>query len=140
MRRGLVEPGSMGGFTYASLAQLVQPRPEVTHLHIRCEDGYYEITAVEDLLKKGALFVTHMNGGPISPEHGAPLRLIIPWLYGYKGPKTINSIEFTSTGGNGYWPTFGGYSPSGNILPGIDVPIDLGWQARTVGGGEVTDY
>jgi DMSO/TMAO reductase YedYZ molybdopterin-dependent catalytic subunit len=44
-----------------------------------------------------------MNGAPLTDEHGAPLRLVIPVKYGIKNIKRIGSIEFTDTRPKDYW-------------------------------------
>jgi sulfoxide reductase catalytic subunit YedY len=129
-----------GGFTYAALAALVKPQPSVTHVRFECDDNYYEILPISELTKARALFVTHMDGQPLGAKYGAPLRMIIPWLYGYKGAKTINTLEFVAKGGQGYWSDVGPYSATGYIQAGSDIPLDLDGKPRRVSGGEVTDY
>ncbi len=44
-----------------------------------------------------------MNGEPLQPEHGAPLRLVIPVKYGIKSIKRIGSIHFTDKRPDDYW-------------------------------------
>jgi DMSO/TMAO reductase YedYZ molybdopterin-dependent catalytic subunit len=44
-----------------------------------------------------------MNGSPLDPRQGRPLRLILPWMYGYKGPKWVERIELTDSPFSGYW-------------------------------------
>jgi sulfoxide reductase catalytic subunit YedY len=129
-----------GGFTYAALADLVKPLADATHLYFASDDGYYEILPISELLKPRALFVTHMDGQMLGAKYGAPLRMILPWLYGYKGAKTINTLEFRSKRGQGYWSDVGPYSADGLILAGSDTPLDLDGKRRQVQGGEVTDY
>lgn len=129
-----------GGFTYDAFAALVKPAAEATHLFFECDDNYYESLAISELERKGALFATHMDGLPLGAKHGAPLRMVIPWLYGYKGAKTIHKIEFRSRSGKGYWSTVAPYSPAGIIQPGADTPLDLDGRPRRIEGGEITSY
>jgi len=129
-----------GGFTYAALAELVKPQANVTHMYLSCEDGYYEVLPISELQKARALFVTHMDGRPIGAKYGAPLRMIMPWLYGYKGAKVINSLEFRAQRGQGYWSDVGPYTADGAIMRGMDTPLDLDGKARAVNGGEITEY
>jgi methionine sulfoxide reductase catalytic subunit len=131
---------SWGGFTYTSLAGLVKPKPEASHVRFSCADGYWEDLAISELQKPRALFVTHMNGEPLPGGHGAPLRMIVPWLYGYKGAKAVTQLEFTAQGERGYWSTVGPYTVDGAILAGSDYPLDLPGDSRNVGAGEVTAY
>ena len=49
---------------------------------------------VQDLLNSDAILATHMNGEPLPPEHGFPLRLILPGWYGMAQIKWLSRIEF----------------------------------------------
>ena len=49
---------------------------------------------IQDLLNSDAILATHMNGEPLSPEHGFPLRLILPGWYGMAQIKWLSRIEF----------------------------------------------
>jgi DMSO/TMAO reductase YedYZ molybdopterin-dependent catalytic subunit len=44
-----------------------------------------------------------MDGKPLSRPHGAPVRLVIPDMYGYKSVKWVNRIELGTTLQRGYW-------------------------------------
>lgn len=128
-----------GGFTYASLAALVKPKPDATHLRFDCADNYWEVLPISDLQREGALFVTHMNGIPVPAKYGSPLRMIIPWLYGYKGAKAVTKLTFQAEQEPGYWSTVGPYSVEGKIQAGSDYPLDIG-ESRPIQGGEITAY
>ncbi len=80
-----------------------------------------------------------MNGGPLSDEHGFPLRVIVPFKYGYKNPKAILKIEFVEETVYGTWSKIGPYSTDGTILPGWDHPLDQGKIKRRISGGEIFD-
>ena len=81
---------------------------------------------LEDLLNPRTLFAVGMNGEALSPEHGAPLRLVMPAKYGYKSSKLITKLTFVDKGGMGLvadgWPY---YSASGDILAGVDHPFEF---------------
>ncbi len=127
------------GFTYAALAEIVRPLPEATWVYFECADGYYESLSVEELSQPRVLFAYEMDGEPLLDEFGAPLRLVVPPKYGYKGPKVIVRMRFESQQRRGYWPTVGPYSPDGTIQPGRDLPLDIG-VPQEIEGGEITDY
>jgi sulfoxide reductase catalytic subunit YedY len=97
---------------------------------------------MEDLLHPRTLFALGMNGEPLSPEHGAPLRLVIPFKYGYRSSKLITKLTLTDAGGQGIvadaWPGY--YSPSGDIEAGVDHPFDLPGETRKITGGEIVEY
>ena len=86
------------------------------------------------------LLVTHMNGAPLSDEHGFPLRIIAPFKYGYKNPKAILRIEYVNAVQYGTWSKIGPYSPDGTILPGTDHPLELGKRPHQIPGGEIREY
>ncbi|NIQ01475.1 MAG: molybdopterin-dependent oxidoreductase, partial [Nitrospinaceae bacterium] len=63
------------------------------------------------------------NGEPLTDEHGFPLRVIIPFKYGYKNPKAILKMEYVAEPRPGTWSRIGPYSRDGTILPGTDHPL-----------------
>ena len=83
-----------------------------------------------------------MNGEPLSPEHGAPLRLVMPHKYGYRSSKLITKLTLGDTWCQGMvadaWPSY--YSPTGNIEAGLDHPFEFPGEARKIAGGEILDY
>ncbi len=75
---------------------------------------YLESLTLEEALDKEVLLAHGMYGKPLSRDHGSPLRVIIPWMYGYKGAKWLTRIEVTSKQAIGYWEQRG-YSLDGTI-------------------------
>ncbi|MCX7794465.1 MAG: molybdopterin-dependent oxidoreductase [Thermodesulfovibrionales bacterium] len=129
---------SWTGFKPELLFNMVKPRKEAKYLYFYAADDYFEYISIEDLLKPSVLFVHTMNGRPLLPEYGAPLRLIIPFKYGYKNVKTITKLVFVEKGGEGYWSQFG-YSSEGTIQPGHDYLLDTGETIEIKKPGEL-DY
>ncbi len=129
-------PARWGGFRYEALSALVEPDAEARWVHFRCADGYYESLSIEELRMDRVLFVHRMNDQPIPDIHGAPLRMIVPFKYGYKGAKAITRLTFAVEQLKGYWPAESGYSPNGNIQEGWDHPLDLK-ETRRIDGDEV---
>jgi DMSO/TMAO reductase YedYZ molybdopterin-dependent catalytic subunit len=130
------------GFRVGELLKLAGPRPEATWVRVDCADRYYDFVKMEDLLHPRTLFAIGMNGEALTPEHGAPLRLVMPSKYGYRSSKLITKLTLADTGGQGIvadaWPSY--YSPTGEIEPGVDHPFDLPGEARKIAGGEITEY
>ncbi|MFQ5482576.1 MAG: protein-methionine-sulfoxide reductase catalytic subunit MsrP [Nitrospinaceae bacterium] len=60
-----------------------------------------------------------MYGNGLNPQNGAPLRLVVPWKYGFKSIKSIASIEFTDRMPETFWTTISPleYDFSANVLP-----------------------
>jgi DMSO/TMAO reductase YedYZ molybdopterin-dependent catalytic subunit len=59
------------------------------------------------ILHPQTLLAYEMNGAPLRPEHGAPLRLASPTKYGIKQIKRIGRIEFTQDRPRDYWAESG---------------------------------
>jgi DMSO/TMAO reductase YedYZ molybdopterin-dependent catalytic subunit len=93
--------------------------------------------SIEALLRERVLFVHHMNGELLPDLYGAPLRLMVPFLYGYKSAKAIVTMEFAEKELIGFWPTTGPYTEHGRILAGRDYPLDLKEGREIQGGGEI---
>ena len=113
------------GFAPQVLVDLVGPKPEATWVHFHSADDYYESVELPELLMDRVIFAYGMNGALLTPEHGSPLRLIIPFKYAYKGPKVITRIVFANQPLRGLWPTLGPYTEDGQIVPGVDWALDL---------------
>jgi sulfoxide reductase catalytic subunit YedY len=125
------------GFHLRSLMEIVDPLPEAKWLHFYCADDYYESLSLEELLMERVLFVHRMNDQTLPDVYGAPLRLMVPFKYGYKSPKAIVRLVFAEEELRGYWPMVGPYTTTGEIQPGRDYPLDLEETRQITGGGEV---
>jgi DMSO/TMAO reductase YedYZ molybdopterin-dependent catalytic subunit len=102
-----------GGVAFFTLIDLVKPKPEVNNLFVESYDGYSTNVPPEPCLDDDVLIATHLDGQPLSREHGGPARMIIPKLYAWKGAKFVRSIEFRSSMIRGYWENRG-YSDYGD--------------------------
>lgn len=124
-----------GGFSPKALFDIVIPREKAGFLYFKAADGYYESISLEDMLRPRVLFVYEMNGRPLPDEHGAPLRLIMPFQYGYKSVKTILEMEFVEKSLSGYWERYG-YPEDATIQPGLDFALDLDRSVSIETAGE----
>jgi len=124
------------GFHVSSLLELTVPSPAARWVQFRCADDYYESLTLDTLLDQRVIFVHRMNDQPLPDIYGAPLRLIVPPLYGYKNPKAIVRLVFAEEELRGYWSTVGPYTRDGAIKPGRDHPLDIG-ETRQMQGGEI---
>jgi len=70
-------------------------------------DGYTTNMAVADFASSGALLAHSWEGEPLTVEHGAPVRLVVPHLYFWKSPKWIRRIEFATADHKGFWEVRG---------------------------------
>jgi len=62
-----------------------------------------ELTWIELMMHPQTILAYEMNGKPLTPEHGAPLRLVSPLKYGIKQLKRIGAIELTNERPRDYW-------------------------------------
>ncbi|MDR7483108.1 MAG: molybdopterin-dependent oxidoreductase [Armatimonadota bacterium] len=81
--------------------------PKAVRFALRCADGYSEGLGVADALHPDTMLAYEMNGEPLPPAHGFPVRLLVPGLFGMKNPKWVTKIEAVSTHFTGYWQASG---------------------------------
>ena len=85
-----------------------RPFPEAHALQfVSAEQPYLDYLTMDQALLKDVMLAYAMDGKPLSREHGAPLRLVIPEMYGYKGVKWLNRINLVPQEGSGYWEYLG---------------------------------
>ncbi|MCG8467386.1 MAG: protein-methionine-sulfoxide reductase catalytic subunit MsrP [Gemmatimonadetes bacterium] len=85
---------------------------------------YYESIRIDEAMNELAFVVTGMYGHPLQKQNGAPVRIHLPWKYGYKSPKSIVLIEVTDRPGTTFWndlqpAEYGFYS---NVDPDVPHP------------------
>lgn len=91
------------GVATSTVLDLAPPLPDVTHVMVWAEYGYGANMTLADFADAKALFATHRNGEPLTADHGFPLRLIVPHLYAWKGPKWVRGVEFLTRDRRGFW-------------------------------------
>src|SRR5205085_740423 len=72
------------GFDIASMLALASPLPDAPYLRATSVGGYEDTSRISALIEGGAMLVTHMDGEPLSPERGKPVRLMIFDKYQFK--------------------------------------------------------
>jgi hypothetical protein len=127
------------GWPVRELLARARPRPEADMVLSRSVDGFTAGTPLEALTDTGrdALLAIGMNGEPLPPEHGFPVRLVVPGLYGYvSATKWVTRLTVTTFAADtAYWTTRG-WSARGPVKTAsrIDVPR----PGARVPAGEVT--
>ena len=91
------------GVSTAAVLAAAPPAPEATHVMVWAEYGYSANLRLDDFADPAALFVTHRDGEPLTAEHGFPLRLVVPHLYAWKGPKWVRGVEYLTEDRRGFW-------------------------------------
>ncbi|WP_298212553.1 molybdopterin-dependent oxidoreductase [Ferrimicrobium sp.] len=92
------------GVRLADLIDQVRPHPEVHGLEFYSADGVYtDSLSLEEARQSNVLLAMDLDGKPISADHGAPVRLLVPSMYGYKSVKWLDRISFVPQQVPGYW-------------------------------------
>jgi DMSO/TMAO reductase YedYZ molybdopterin-dependent catalytic subunit len=101
------------GVRLGHLLDLAGPAPEATAVRLTSFDGTYtESLTLEQARRDDVLVALRMLDGPVSHDHGGPVRLYVAPMYGYKSIKWLSGIELTREVVPGYWEDRG-YSVDG---------------------------
>ena len=95
------------GVHWRELAKLVKPKPTANFVVAHAEAGFTSNVPLSFLEDDNALLATHADGAALSPEHGYPLRLVIPGKYFWKSAKWLRGIELSSVDKPGFWERYG---------------------------------
>jgi DMSO/TMAO reductase YedYZ molybdopterin-dependent catalytic subunit len=92
------------GIRASTIADIVKPKPEARFVSFQSlEAPYVDQLTREQFELSDTMLARHMNGKPVSREHGAPLRMVVPQMYGYKGVKWVSEIRYDSVEAPGFW-------------------------------------
>lgn len=95
------------GVAWSEIEKLVSPQSEAKYIIQYGLDGYTTNVPLEDMRKPNVILAYELYGRPLPKEHGAPIRMIIPHLYGWKGSKFLTGIEFVAEDAPGFWEVRG---------------------------------
>jgi len=98
---------SFEGVHWRELARLVGPRPSARFAIAHAEAGFTANVPLSFLEDEQALLATHGDGAVLAPEHGYPLRLVIPGKYFWKSAKWLRGIELAAEDRPGFWERYG---------------------------------
>jgi sulfoxide reductase catalytic subunit YedY len=98
---------------------------------------YTEGLTIAEAANELPLLATGIYGRPLLKQHGAPLRLVVPWKYGYKSIKSVQRIEFVGREPATFWSTLNpnAYPFESNVDPQIHRPWDQSHETM-LGTGE----
>jgi DMSO/TMAO reductase YedYZ molybdopterin-dependent catalytic subunit len=103
------------GVQLSRLLDLAQPAGDANAVFFRSFDGTYtESLTLEEARQPGVLVALQMLGGPVTHDHGGPVRMYVASNYGYKSTKWLSGIELTRRQIPGYWEPRG-YNIDGQI-------------------------
>jgi len=96
------------GVRVADVIGPARPKAGAHALHfVSAENPYHDYLTLEQARLHDVLLAYEMDGKPLSRGHGAPLRLVIPEMYGYKNVKWLERIELVPSVEDGYWEALG---------------------------------
>ncbi len=95
------------GVSFRSLAERANVKPSATHVLVHAEYGYTANLPIEAVLDDDVMFAWSHDGEPLEPEHGGPLRLVVPKLYAWKSVKWTRGVRFLDHDERGYWEVRG---------------------------------
>ena len=107
----LISTGLWTGVPLKTLLTAAGLKPGAAFFNIKSFDNFYESLALAEAMDERTLLVYDMNGAPLSPEHGFPLRIYIPNHFGMKQPKWVEHIQVSDKSGSGFWVDRG-WSPT----------------------------
>jgi DMSO/TMAO reductase YedYZ molybdopterin-dependent catalytic subunit len=92
------------GVRLSTLLDRAAPTAGATAVRFRSFDGTYtESLTLEQARLDDVIVALQMLGGPITHDHGGPVRMYVAPMYGYKSTKWLSGIELTANLGSGYW-------------------------------------
>ena len=97
------ESAEWEGALSQKLAAIVKPIKNAKYVLIGSYDGYTTNVDADFLLKDNSIFALKYAGKILTPEHGFPLRLVIPDKYAYKSAKWVKTVTFLDKEELGYW-------------------------------------
>lgn len=103
------------GVKITDLLAKVQPKAVAAWVTFDSFDGAYtDSLSLEQAAAPGVLLAHHANGAPLAPEQGAPVRLVVPQMYGYKSVKWVSHLHLVAGRDLGYWE-HRGYGPDAYV-------------------------
>jgi DMSO/TMAO reductase YedYZ molybdopterin-dependent catalytic subunit len=95
------------GVRWSELAKLVGPKPSARFVVAHAEQGFtanMPLAAIED---DQALIAYQADGEPLTPDHGWPVRLVVPSRYFWKSAKWLRGLELLDHDEPGFWERYG---------------------------------
>jgi DMSO/TMAO reductase YedYZ molybdopterin-dependent catalytic subunit len=104
------------GVSTREVLKKVNLKPEARFVMVHAEHGFDTNLPLDDFLGGDCLFAWRHNGQDLEPDHGWPLRLVVPRLYAWKSAKWVRGIELMAEDRPGFWERWenGGYHMRGD--------------------------
>lgn len=95
------------GTPFASLAERVGATPAARFVVMECEQGFTTSLPLSALMDDDVLLAHSADGAPLPPEHGGPVRMLVPKRYFYKSAKWLRGLKFVAEDEPGFWEVRG---------------------------------
>ena len=95
------------GVHWSELAKLVAPKPTARFAVAHAEQGFTANVPYSALEEETSLVVYEADGEPLTPDHGRPVRLVVPTRYFWKSAKWLRGIELRADDQPGFWERYG---------------------------------
>jgi DMSO/TMAO reductase YedYZ molybdopterin-dependent catalytic subunit len=104
------------GVATRTVLSQVKVQAAAKYVMVHCEGGFTTNLPLDEFLGEDCLFAWKHNGQPLEPDHGYPLRLVVPKLYAWKSAKWVRGIELMDKDRAGFWEEWdhGGYHMHGD--------------------------
>ena len=91
------------GVRVRDVLALAGPMDGADHVMMHADEGYTTNLPLADVLGDDCLVTWEHDGTPLEPEHGGPVRMVVPHLYFWKSAKWLRGIELISGDAPGFW-------------------------------------
>ena len=95
------------GVPFRTIAELVRPQPEARYVLAHAENYFTANIPLHVLLDEDVMVAHSFDGKPLEPDHGFPLRLLVPKRYFWKSAKWLRGLEFMPEDKPGFWEDAG---------------------------------
>ncbi len=112
------------GVPIRAILDLAGLPPTATHVIAHCEQGYttnLPLSVLDD--DDDVLLADTYDGAPLEPDHGGPLRLLVPKRYFWKSAKWLRGLEFLDHDQPGFWERYGYHNEAD---PWLEQRVDAG--------------
>jgi DMSO/TMAO reductase YedYZ molybdopterin-dependent catalytic subunit len=95
------------GVMVSRLVNMARLKPSAAFVLVHCDGGYTTNLPLKNFLDDDVMLADRHDGQDLTPDHGFPLRLVVPKLYAWKSAKWVRAIEFLDQDVRGFWEVRG---------------------------------
>jgi len=95
------------GISTQEIKKIAKIQDNARFVIVHAENGFTTNLSMEDFFSPDVIFALKHNGNILTPEHGYPVRLVVPHLYFWKSAKWVRGVEFTHKNIPGFWESHG---------------------------------